>query len=101
MLTRKFYGEEDILRIFNESLGVNESAENPIEDIDLESMSDMEKIKLAHEILKDCDGSLSNEKKEVSMKDVISGLKALLEVAEEGGEKEEEESEEEDEEEEE
>lgn len=91
MLVRKFYGEADILKMFNESLGVQneEEGKNPIEDIDLDSMSDMEKIKLAHEILKDCDGSIKNEEAEVSMKDVLKNLKDLLAVAEESGEEEE------------
>ena len=95
MLTRKYYGEADILRMFNESLGVQneEEGKSSIEDLDLDSMSDMEKIKLAHEILKDCDGSIENEKEEASMGDILKGLKALLSVAEEMGEEDEEEEE--------
>ena len=95
MLTRKYYGEADILRMFNESLGVQneEEGKSSVEDLDLDSMSDMEKIKLAHEILKDCDGSIKNEEEEASMGDILKGLKALLSVAEEMGEEDEEEEE--------
>lgn len=58
MLTRRFYNDEDLLKLFNEEAeedmedeGGDEEASVEELDIDLESMSSKEKLKLAHEIL--------------------------------------------------
>jgi hypothetical protein len=57
MLTRRFYNDEDLLRLFNEAeeaeeeMEEGEGEEDVVGDLDIEGMSTSEKLKLAHEIL--------------------------------------------------
>jgi len=111
-LVRKLFSEQDLLELFEDELthsknkkrslfeeeemedseteeedsgGEDVNIENTIEELDLESMSDEQKIELAKEILSSCE--------EINCKDIMNSLDELMN----GGSKEEEEEEEEEE----
>jgi hypothetical protein len=82
MLTRKFFSEEDILKILNEEMGGEEEAEETEkeegsvspEDVDLDSLSNEEKINFAKEILQSIEANESAQEKIDEIIDMLSDV---------------------------